>query len=370
MPVSTSDPTSPTLFSPVSLGGVALANRIVMAPLTRVRAGERGVPGDMMVEYYRQRASVGLIITEGTYPSRESQGWVGAPGIATEEQATGWRRVFDAVHAEGGRIFMQIMHAGRAGHPAVNGGRRVLAPSAVGISGTVFTEQGQQSFPVPEAMTRDEAHGVVDDFVAAARRAVWAGADGVEIHGANGYLLHQFLSPAANRREDEYGGSAEKRTRFVVDVVTAVAEAVGAERVGLRISPENNSVGDVFENDPQDVLATYGALADQLRPLALAYLSVLHGQPNGELATDLRRRFGGKFLINSGFEGGQTTREQALRHIEDGHADAIVVGRALIANPDLVKRWEGGHEENEPRPELFYASSTEGYTDYPSYEHA
>ncbi|MDQ0078592.1 2,4-dienoyl-CoA reductase-like NADH-dependent reductase (Old Yellow Enzyme family) [Arthrobacter oryzae] len=320
-----------------------------------------------MVEYYRQRSSVGLIVTEGTYPSLESQGWVGAPGIATEEQGVGWGRVFDAVHASGGRIFMQIMHAGRAGHPEVNGGRRILAPSAVGISGTVFTERGRLPFPVPEAMTSDDARRVVEDFVSAARRAIQAGADGVEIHGANGYLLHQFLSPAANQRVDEYGGSPEKRIRFVVDVVTAVAEAIGPGRVGLRISPENNSVGDVSETDPQDVLATYGALVDNLRPLGLAYLSMLHGKPTGDLAAELRQRFAGKFLINSGFEGGQTSKEQALRQIEDGHADAIVVGRALIANPDLVERWQAGHTENEPRPELFYASVAEGYTDYPRY---
>jgi N-ethylmaleimide reductase len=366
MPIITSNSAlAPALFSPVTLGQIALANRIVMAPLTRVRAGSAGIPGAMMVEYYRQRASVGLIVTEGTYPSHESQGWVGAPGIATEEQAAGWRLVFEAVHARGGRIVMQIMHAGRAGHSDINGGHRILAPSAVGISGTVFTEKGNQPFPVPEAMTRDEAEAVLDDFISAARRAIEAGADGVEIHGANGYLLHQFLSPAANQRTDEYGGSPQKRARFAVDVVTAVAEAIGPERVGLRISPENNTVGDVFEHDRQDVLATYGALVDQLRPLGLAYLSMLHSQPSGNLAQELRRRFGGKFIVNSGFEGGQTTKEQALRQIEDGHADAVVVGRALIANPDLVERWHGGHPENEPRPELFYASVAEGYTDYP-----
>ncbi|MBT2523440.1 alkene reductase, partial [Arthrobacter sp. ISL-28] len=284
MPINTSTLVPvPPLFSPVTLGKIELANRIVMAPLTRVRAGSSGIPGDLMVEYYRQRASVGLIITEGTYPSHASQGWVGAPGIATEEQAAGWQRVTDAVHAQGGRIVVQIMHAGRAAHPDINGGRRVLAPSAIAIAGTVFTEKGQLPFPIPEEMTKADAQTALGDFVAAARRAIDAGADGVEIHGANGYLLHQFLSPAANRRTDEYGGSPQKRARFVVDVVTAVAKAIGAQRVGLRISPENNNVGDVFENDRDDVLATYGALLDQLRPLDLAYLSVLHSEPGGEL---------------------------------------------------------------------------------------
>ncbi|MFF1725778.1 alkene reductase [Streptomyces sviceus] len=365
MPVNTSVLShAPSLFSPVTLGKIELANRIVMAPLTRVRAGSTGIPGDLMVEYYRQRASVGMIITEGTYPDHASQGWVGAPGIATDEQAAGWQRVFEAVHAEGGRIVLQIMHAGRAAHPDVNGGRRVLAPSAIAIDGKTFTEKGEQPYPVPEAMTTTEVRAALEDFVAAGRRAIEAGADGVEIHGANGYLLHQFLSPAANRRTDEYGGSPHNRARFVVEVVTAIAQAVGAERVGLRISPEI-SLADVFETDRDDVLATYGTLVDQLRPLGLAYLSVLHPEPGGDLIQELRQRFGGKLLVNSGFLGGQTTREDAIQRIEAGHADAVVVGRALIANPDLVERWQGGHPENEPRPELFYVPGAEGYTDYP-----
>ncbi|MEU1367620.1 alkene reductase [Streptomyces sp. NPDC005803] len=365
MPVGTSELSPvPSLFSPVSLGKIELANRVVMAPLTRIRAGSSGIPGDLMAEYYRQRASVGLIISEGTYPDHASQGWVGAPGIATDEQAAGWQKVTEAVHAEGGHIFLQIMHAGRANHPDINGGRRILAPSAIAIDGQTFTPTGQQPFAVPEAMTTAETREALEGFVAAARRAVEAGADGVEIHGANGYLLHQFLAPGANRRTDEYGGSPENRARFVVEVVTAVAEAIGPERVGLRISPEI-VLSDVFETDRDDVLATYGTLVDQLRPLGLAYLSVLHGEPGGELVQELRQRFDGKLLVNSGFLGGQSTREEALRRIEDGHADAVVVGRAVIANPDLVERWQNGHPENEPRPELFYAPGAEGYTDYP-----
>ncbi|URM89296.1 alkene reductase [Streptomyces sp. MRC013] len=358
---------APSLFSPVSLGKMALANRIVMAPLTRVRAGSSGIPGDLMVEYYRQRASVGMIITEGTFPDHASQGWVGGPGIATDEQAAGWRKVFEAVHAEGGRIVMQIQHAGRATHPDINGGRRILAPSAIAIDAKTFTAKGEQPFAVPEAMTTAEIREVLEGFVAAARRAVEAGADGVELHGANGYLLHQFLYPGANQRTDEYGGSPENRVRFVVEVVTAVAEAVGAERVGLRISPEMSSEivrHDVFETDRDDVLATYGTLMDRLRPLGLAYLSVIHGEPGGELVQELRRRFDGKLIVNSGFLR-QTTREEAMRRIEADHADAVVVGRALIANPDLVERWQGGHPENELRPELFYTQGAEGYTDYP-----
>ncbi|MET7497649.1 alkene reductase [Streptomyces sp900116325] len=360
--VSEASSASP-LFSPISLGKMELANRIVMAPQTRVRAGASGIPNDLMADYYRQRASVGLIISEGTYPDHASQGWVGAPGIATDEQAAGWRKVTEAVHAEGGRFFLQIMHAGRANHPDINGGRRILAPSAIAIDAKTFTPQGEQPFALPEAMTTAEIRAAVEDHVTAARRAVDAGADGVEIHSANGYLNHQFLAPGANQRTDEYGGSPQNRARFVVEVVSAVAQAVGPERVGLRISPEI-AFSDVFETDRNDVLATYGTLVDQLRPLGLAYLSVLHAEPAGELVQELRQRFDGTFIVNNGFAG-QTTREDALHLIEDGHADAVVVGRALIANPDLVERWQNGHPENEPRPELFYVPGAEGYTDYP-----
>jgi 2,4-dienoyl-CoA reductase-like NADH-dependent reductase (Old Yellow Enzyme family) len=359
VPVST----TVDLFSTVALGDLQLSNRVVMAPLTRMRSGAAGVPGDLVVEHYRQRAGVGLIITEGTYPNHESQAFVGQPGIVTDEQVEGWRRVAEAVHARGGRIVMQVMHGGRVTHPDVNGGRRVVGPSAIAIDGAGHTEKGKQSYPVPHALTTEEARATLQDIVAASRRAIEAGMDGVEVHGANGYLLHEFLSPVSNQRSDEYGGSPENRARFVVEVVTAVAEAIGAGRVGLRISPEHN-IQDAFETDRSDVLATYGALVDQLRPLGLAYLSVLHKVPAGDLVQELRRRFGGHLIANSGF-GTITTREEAVRLIEASHADAVAVGRAVIANPDLVERWKGEHPENEPNAALFYASGAEGYTDYP-----
>jgi N-ethylmaleimide reductase len=352
------------LFSPVTLGDLELANRVVMAPLTRMRSGASGVPGDLVVEHYRQRAGVGLIITEGTYPNHESQAFVGQPGIVTDEQVEGWRRVAEAVHARGGRIVVQIMHGGRVTHPDVNGGRRVVAPSAIAINGEGHTENGKQAYPVPHALTVEEARATVQDFVSAARRAIEAGLDGVEVHGANGYLLHEFLSPASNERTDEYGGSPANRARFVVQVVTAVAAAIGAGKVGLRISPEHN-IQDAFETDRDDVLATYGALVDQLAPLGLAYLSVLHREPAGELVQELRRRFGGPLIANSGF-GTVTTRDEAVALIEAAHAEAVAVGRPVIANPDLVERWAGEHPENEPKPHLFYASGAEGYTDYPT----
>lgn len=351
------------LFTPVTLGDLELANRVVMAPLTRLRSGASGVPGDLVVEYYRQRASAGLIIAEGTYVNHESQAFVGQPGIVTGEQVAGWRRVAEAVHDRGGRIVLQVMHGGRVTHPDVNGGRRVVAPSAIAIDGVGHTEKGKQPYPVPHALTTEEARAIIGDFVAAARRAIEAGLDGVEIHSANGYLLHEFLSPAANQRADEYGGSPQNRARFVVEVVTAVASAIGAGRVGLRISPEHN-IQDAYETDRDDVLATYGALLEQVRPLNLAYLSVLHADPAGELVQELRRRFGGRLIANSGFAS-PTTRAEAVQLIEAAHADAVAVGRALIANPDLVERWHGEHPENELRPALFYSPGAEGYTDYP-----
>lgn len=354
------------LFSPIALGDLQLANRVVMAPLTRLRAGGSGVPGDLVVEHYRQRASLGLIITEGTWPNPQSQAYPGQPGIVTDEQIAGWRRVADAVHERGGRIVMQLMHGGRVTHPDINGGRDAEAPSAIAIEGTVRTPAGKVPYPVPHALTTDELARVREEFVQAARNAIAAGLDGVEVHGANGYLLQEFLSPASNERTDSYGGSPENRARFVVEVVTAVAEAIGAGRVGLRISPQHNIQG-TFETDDADVLQTYGSLLDQLRPLGLAYLSVLHAEPAGGLVQELRRRFDGPLVANSGFAS-VTSRAEAISLIEDAHAEAVAVGRPVIANPDLVERWKGEHPENEPQPHLFYAAGAEGYTDYPTLE--
>jgi N-ethylmaleimide reductase len=352
------------LFAPVSLGDLQLANRVVMAPLTRLRAGDAGVPGQLVADHYAQRASVGLIITEGTFPSAESRAYPGQPGIVTDEQVEGWRGVAEAVHARGGQIVLQLMHSGRVSHPDVTGTDRIVAPSAIGIDVFVRTAGAKLPYPVPHALTPDEARSTRDDFVAAARRAVEAGLDGVEIHSANGYLLHQFLSPASNQRTDIYGGSPENRARFVVEVATAVADAIGAGKVGIRISPEHN-IQDALEPDAADVLATYVALLDGLRPLGLAYLSVLHEEPTGALVQELRRRFDGPLIANSGFAT-PTTRDEAVQLITDAHAEAVAVGRLVIANPDLVERWAGEHPENVPNPATFYAAGAEGYTDYPT----
>lgn len=352
------------LFSPLNLGDLELPNRLVMAPLTRIRSGKSGVPGDLVARYYTQRASLGLIVSEGTYPSHAGQGFPGQPGLVTPEQLAGWKAVTDSVHAAGGRIVAQVMHAGRVSHGATNGGFPVVAPSAIAIHGTTHTYDGKQDYPVPHALATAELPGIIAEFVRASSNAIAAGFDGVEVHGANGYLLHEFLSPASNVRDDDFGGSPSKRARFVIDLVTEVSLAIGADKVGLRISPEHN-IQDALEPDADDVKATYGALVDGLAPLGLAYLSVLHAEPRGEFVQNLRARFGGVFLINSGF-GAITTRDEALAIVRDGVADAVVVGRAAIANPDLARRWRDDLPVNEPNPLTFYGDGAEGYTDYPA----
>ncbi len=338
-----------------------------MAPLTRVRSGPEGIPGPLVVEHYKQRASLGLIVSEGTYPAHAGQGFPGQPGLVTDDQLDGWRAVTDAVHAEGGLIVAQVMHAGRVTHEATTGGREVVGPSAIAIDGVTRTYEGKKPYPVPRALRTDELASVVDEFVRGSKNAMAAGFDGVEIHSANGYLLHEFLSPASNRRDDNYGGSPENRARFVAEVVEAVAEAIGAGRVGIRVSPEHN-IQDALETDADDVRATYDALISRIAPLRLSYVSVLHKDPSGELVQQLRTTFGGPVLVNSGF-GEITTRDEALSLMADGIGDAVVVGRPAIANPDLVRRWQEDLPLNEPNQNTFYSSGAEGYTDYPALQH-
>jgi N-ethylmaleimide reductase len=352
------------LFSPVDFGSLHLANRLVMAPLTRVRAGEDGVPTALIAEYYEQRASLGLIVTEGTFTSEEAKGFPGQPGIVTDEQQAGWARVADAVHAAGGLIAMQVMHAGRVTHTEISGAPRSVAPSAIAIEGETRTPNGKTAHQVPEAIAAAELPAIVEEFVTASRRALAAGIDAVELHAANGYLLHEFLAPSSNTRTDAYGGSPENRIRFVVEVVTAVVEAVGADRVGLRISPERNIQG-VIEDDAADVAVTYGLLADALAPLGLAFLDYMHPEPAGALAQDIRARVGAPFIINTGFAEA-TTRDDALAIAEADLADAVSIGRAAIANPDVVARWKAAAEENAADPATFYGAGAAGYTDYPA----
>ncbi|WP_299038267.1 alkene reductase [uncultured Pseudokineococcus sp.] len=352
-----------SLFTPVDLGDLHLRNRVAMAPLTRTRSGESGVPGDLVVEHYAQRASAGLIVTEGTYPTQDSRTYPGQPGIVTDEQVAGWRRVADAVHERGGLVVMQVMHGGRVAHTAVTGTERVVAPSAIRLSGEAHTAQGKLPYDEPHALTTDEVRQVVADHVAAARRVVDAGLDGVELHSANGYLLHEFLSPVSNTRTDAYGGSPQARARLGVEIATAVAAEIGAGRVGIRISPAHG-IQDVLEEDAEDVAATYGALMDGIAPLGLAYVSVLRADPADDLVADLRGRSGAPLMANSGFSTA-TTRDEAGHLVASGLADAVAVGRPLIANPDLVERWQAGAPENEPNASTFYGTGAEGYTDYP-----
>jgi 2,4-dienoyl-CoA reductase-like NADH-dependent reductase (Old Yellow Enzyme family) len=258
------------------------------------------------------------------------------------------------------------MHAGRVSHEAVNGGYEVVGPSAIPIEGDIHTPRGKMAYPVPRALGARELPAIVQEFVQASVSAISAGFDGIELHSANGYLLHEFLSPASNQRDDIYGGSPENRARFVIEVTEAVAAVVGADRVGIRISPEHNIQG-ALETEESDVLSTYGALLDAISPLNLAYLSILHADPAGELVQGLRNRFAGPFLVNTGF-GVVTTREKAMGLVTDGHADAVVVGRPTIANPDLVRRWSEGLPLNEANPATFYGEGAEGYTDYPAYQ--
>lgn len=355
-----------TLYDSADFGSLHLSNRVVMAPLTRTRADAEGVPTAIIEEYYRQRAGQGLIISEGVWPVLEGKSYPGQPGIVTPAQIEGWRRVADAVHAEGGTIVMQLMHGGRVGHPDISGEPRVVAPSALAAPGQTRTLKGKADLPVAHALTLDEIPVVVEQFVQAARNAIAAGFDGVEVHGANGYLVHEFLSPVSNVRDDRYGGSPENRARFAVEVTTAVAAAVGADRTGIRLSPAHGIQG-VIEDDPADVLATYTALAEGLAPLRLAFVDVLHPEPAGELVQAIRRAAGAPFIVNTGF-GVETTRAAAEELVAEDWADAVAAGRPVIANPDLVERWRTGAELNEPRPELFYGSTAEGYIDYPSLE--
>ncbi len=352
------------LFEPLTVQNWQLPNRLVMAPLTRNRA-EGTVPGDLAVEYYAQRAGAGLIITEGSQPSARGQGYLNTPGFHSPEQLAGWRRVADAVHAKGGRIVAQLMHAGRISHPDNTGGQEIIAPSALAAPDAMFTADGMQPYPVPRALETSEIPDVVQEYVDAARNAVEAGLDGVEVHAANGYLIHQFLAPGSNQRTDEYGGSPENRARFALEVTRAVVDAIGADRVGIRISPAHNIQG-ATEQDPADVEATYLELVQGIAPLGLAYLSIL-ADPRADLTQRLRKEFGGVVVANDGF-GEITTRESAQAILDEDLADAVAVGRLFLANPDLPTRWETGAELNEPNPDTFYGGGAEGYTDYPFLE--
>lgn len=350
-----------TAFEPIIVGNWKLPQRFVMAPLTRNRA--RGtVPGDLNAEYYGQRASAGLIITEGSQPSAVGQGYLDTPGFHSAEQLAGWSKVAEAVHAGGGHIVAQLMHVGRIAHPDNKGGLESVAPSALAAAGTMVTSEGPVDMPIPRELGSDEIPAVVQEFVTAARNAVEAGLDGVEVHAANGYLIHQFLGRSSNTRTDGYGGSPEAHARFAIEVTRAVAEAIGADKVGIRISPAHNIQG-VLEEDEAFTATVYEALIDGIKDLGLAYVSIL-ADPRSPLVADLRARFGGPVMLNSGFSS-VTDLDDVESIIEEDLGDLVAVGREFLANPDLPERWRTGAALNEPDQATFYGGGAEGYTDYP-----
>ncbi|MER5871863.1 alkene reductase [Streptomyces sp. NPDC002044] len=353
------------LFEPARLGALELPSRLVMAPLTRNRARADGVPGGLMAAYYAQRASAGLIIAEGTTPNAVGQTYPHIPGIHTPAQVAGWRRVTDAVHAAGGRMFLQLQHGGRVGHPATSG-HVPVAPSAVTFPEPLHTPGGLRDAVAPRAMTERDIADTVADFATAARNAVAAGFAGVEVHSANGHLLHQFLSRNTNRRTDAWGGPVERRIRFTVEVVRAVAAAVGPERVGVRVSP-GGSVNGIEEGDTAEL---YPALLGALAELEPAYLHQIHADPDHPLYAGIRRDWPGTLIANPALSHEEVAADGGLRRAGDllaGGADLVALGRGFLANPDLVERLRTGAPLNALRPEfLMYVQGPEGYTDYPA----
>jgi N-ethylmaleimide reductase len=356
-----------TLLSPALLGPFTLRNRIVMAPMTRNRAGEGLAPTEMMATYYRQRASAGLLITEATQVSPQGVGYPNTPGIHSDEQVEGWKRVTAAVHEQGGRIFLQLWHVGRISHPSLQpGGALPVAPSAIAPEGSVFTYEGPQPFVTPRALELDEIPGVVRQFEEGAHRALEAGFDGVEIHGANGYLIDQFLRDGTNHRTDAYGGSIENRARFLLEVTEAVVKVWGADRVGVRLSP----LGDFNSMSDSDPEATFGYAAEKLGKLGLAYLHLagLVGAEAPEsrehrMAQLLRERFGGTLMLNGGF-----TRETGEAAVASSLADFVSFGSLFLANPDLPERFAESAPLNSPDRSTFYGGDHRGYIDYPTRE--
>ncbi len=368
------------LFTPITVGRWQLPHRVAMAPMTRSRAGQPGnIPTDLMKEYYRQRAGAALIITEATQVSAQAQGYAWTPGIHTPEQVAAWKNVTAAVHEEGGRIVVQLWHVGRISHRALQPGNELpVAPSAIAAAGNAFIvdEQGNPAFvpfETPRALDRNEIHGIVADFVQAARNAIDAGFDGVEIHAANGYLLDQFLNTTSNQRDDEYGGSVANRARLTLQVVDAVEATIGADRVGVRISPlgQFNSMG---MEDPE---ALYSYLAEQLNERGLAYLHVV--SPRSQVPTEstdqesskqlllaervlkaIRNRYDGVLMLAGGFD-----RASAEASLASGEADLLAFGKPFLANPDLPKRLQQRATLNQPNAQTFYGGGAAGYTDYP-----
>ncbi|MGJ9420662.1 alkene reductase [Massilia sp. CMS3.1] len=353
------------LFTPFDLHGLPLPNRVVMSAMTRTRAAENGVPTDLMRDYYVQRASAGVIVTECTQISDQAHGIIRCPGIHRDDQIAGWRKITDAVHAAGGRIICQIWHCGRVAHPDMRGGEPPVAPSPVPATGNFFLPSGRVDFPVPRELGIDELPGIVRDFAQATRNARAAGFDGVELHGANGYLLDQFLQDGSNKRTDAYGGPVENRARLMIEAATAAIDAWDADHVGIRLSPSN----PLYGADDSDKRTTFGYVIPQLNALGVGYICLL--EPNAQavaagvqiehIAETFRPLISVPLMVNGGFD-----KAKGNAVIARGEADLVAFGVPFLINPDLPKRLRTDAPYNKPNPALFYGVGAEGYTDYPA----
>ena len=352
----------PGLFDPLTIGDLRLPNRIVMAPLTRCRAGGGArVPNGLMAEYYRQRATAGLILSEATSVTDEGVGYPDTPGIWSDEQVEGWKLVTEAVHGAGGRIMMQLWHVGRVSDPSYLGGRLPVAPSAVRPAGHVSLVRPTKNYETPRALDLGEIPAVVAAYRRGAENAMRAGFDGVEVHGANGYLLDQFLQDKTNRRDDAYGGPVENRARLMLEVMDACIAVWGASRVGMHLAPRRDA-HDMGDSDP---LGTFTHVARELGRRKVAFICAREKVGDDSLGSAIKRAFGGLYVENELF-----SKADAVQALDSGEADAVAFGKLYIANPDLVRRFREDMPLNPPRPELFYAPGAEGYTDYPTLDAA
>lgn len=354
---------SNTLFTPAALGKLQLKNRVVMAPMTRSRA-TGNIPNELMAKYYGMRADAGLIVTEGTSPSPNGLGYARIPGLFSEEQVQGWKRVTDAVHANGGRIFVQLMHTGRVSHPAnMAAGTRIVAPSALALAGDMWTDSsGMQPYPVPEEMSEADIAAAIAEYANASRLAIEAGFDGVELHGANGYLIDQFFNTATNRRTDRWGGSIDNRIRFAVEVAKASVAAIGAERIGMRISPYGAFNGTAADAEMD---AMYLRLVEELNKLGLVYIHIVDHSSMGApevspaLKANIRSAFKGSYILSGGYDAARANAD-----LDADRGDLVAFGRQFISNPDLVQKLRSGAPLTAPDPGTFYTPGEKGYTDY------
>jgi len=347
----------PSLFDPIRIGALDLPNRVLMAPLTRCRATDDRVPTPLMRDYYVQRASAGLMLTEATIVSPMGAGYANTPGIYSEAQVAGWRAITEGVHAAGGRILLQLWHVGRISDPSFLNGELPVAPSAIAARGEVSLLRPKRPYPVPRALATEEIPGVIEAFRQGAENARRAGFDGVELHGANGYLLDQFLQDGSNHRTDDYGGPVENRARLLLAATDAAISVWGADRVGVHLAPR----GDAHDMGDSDRAATFGYVARELGRRRIAFLCAREHAGEDRLGPSLRAAFGGVFVANEGFTG-----ESAEADLREGRSDAVAFGKPFIANPDLPERLRTGAPLNAPRPETFYAQGAHGYTDYPA----